>query len=55
MLQHISERDRSHRLVRLVVASGDGRNFTAPLEQLARDGVEVVVLSFSVVAGYALE
>jgi uncharacterized protein len=25
------------------------------LEQLARDGVEVVVLSFSEVAGYALE
>jgi putative heme uptake system protein len=55
MLQHISERARSHRLVRLVVASGDGRNFTEPLEQLARDGVEVVVLSFSEVAGYALE
>jgi uncharacterized protein len=55
MLQHISERDRSHRLVRLVVASGDGRNFTEPLERLARDGVEVVVLSFSEVAGYALE
>jgi uncharacterized protein len=55
MLQHISQRHRSHRLVRLVVASGDGRNFTEPLEQLARDGVEVVVLSFSEVAGYALE
>lgn len=55
MLQHISDRSRSHRLVRLVVASGDGRNFTEPLEALARDGVEVVVLSFSEVAGYAME
>jgi putative heme uptake system protein len=55
MLQHITDRSRSHRLVRLVVASGDGRNFTEPLEALARDGVEVVVLSFSEVAGYAME
>ena len=55
MLQHIDDRARSHRLTRLVVASGDGRNFTGPLEDLARDGVEVVVLSFSEVAGYALE
>jgi putative heme uptake system protein len=55
MLQHITERARTNRLVRLVVASGDGRNFTEPLEALARDGVEVVVLSFSEVAGYALE
>jgi putative heme uptake system protein len=55
MLQHISDRSTSHRLVRLIVASGDGRNFTEPLEALARDGVEVVVLSFSEVAGYAME
>lgn len=55
MLQHIDERARTRRLTRLVVASGDGRNFTAPLEELARAGTEVVVLSFSEVAGYALE
>ncbi|GAB3591914.1 NYN domain-containing protein [Angustibacter peucedani] len=55
MLAHISDRAASHQLVRLVVASGDGRNFLEPLEHLARDGVEVVVLSFSEVAGYALE
>jgi uncharacterized protein len=55
MLQHITDRDATHQLVRLVVASGDGRNFTEPLEALARDGVEVVVLSFSEVAGYAME
>ncbi|HEX8498176.1 MAG TPA: NYN domain-containing protein [Actinomycetales bacterium] len=55
MLQHIGDRARSHRLTRLIVASGDGRNFTAPLEELARAGTEVVVLSFSEVAGYAME
>jgi uncharacterized protein len=55
MLQHITDRGRTHRLVRLIVASGDGRNFTEPLEELARDGVEVTVLSFSEVAGYAME
>jgi uncharacterized protein len=55
MLQHITDRNRSHRLARLIVASGDGRNFQEPLEALARDGVEVVVLSFGEVAGYAME
>jgi uncharacterized protein len=55
MLAHIGSRMASHRLRRLVVASGDGRNFLEPLEELARTGVEVVVLSFSEVAGYAQE
>jgi uncharacterized protein len=55
MLRHIVDRSRTHRLVRLVVASGDGRNFLAPLEDLAREGTHVTVLSFSEVAGYALE
>ncbi len=55
MLEHIHHRSTSHRLVRLVVASGDGRNFRAPLEELARAGTEVVVLSFSEVAGYAMD
>ena len=55
MLRHISDRAGTHRLVRLVVASGDGRNFLAPLEDLARAGTDVTVLSFSEVAGYALE
>ena len=54
MLEHIDERSRTHRLTRLVVASGDGRNFTGPLEAIARTGTEVVVLSFGEVAGYAL-
>jgi putative heme uptake system protein len=55
MLAHIAERARTHRLRRLVVASGDGRNFAEPLEELARDGVIVSVLSFVEVAGYAQE
>lgn len=55
MLRHIAERARTHRLRRLVVASGDGRNFLEPLEDLAKAGVEVVVLSFAEVAGYAQE
>ena len=55
MLVHIRSRAATHRLHRLVVASGDGRNFLEPLEELARTGVEVVVLSFSEVAGYAQE
>jgi uncharacterized protein len=55
MLRHIADRGQSHRLRRLVVASGDGRNFAEPLEELARAGVEVVVLSFWEVAGYAQE
>lgn len=55
MLQHIGERAQTHQLTRLIVASGDGRNFTGPLEDLARAGTEVLVLSFVEVAGYALE
>jgi uncharacterized protein len=55
MVEHIQRRASTHRLHRVVVASGDGRNFLEPLEELARTGVEVVVLSFSEVAGYAQE
>jgi len=55
MLAHIGGRAASGRLHRVVVASGDGRNFLEPLEDLARSGVECVVLSFFEVAGYAQE
>ncbi|GMA86728.1 hypothetical protein GCM10025868_19780 [Angustibacter aerolatus] len=41
--------------MRLVVASGDGRNFLEPLERFAREGTQVTVISFAEVAGYALE
>ena len=44
----------SHRLRRLVVFSGDGRNFAEPLEDLAARGTQVVVVAFSEVAGYAI-
>ncbi|MDP5185002.1 NYN domain-containing protein [Blastococcus sp. BMG 814] len=54
MLDHIAVRGHSHRLRRLVVFSGDGRNFAEPLEDLARQGTEVVVVAFSEVAGYAI-
>jgi putative heme uptake system protein len=54
MLDHISVRTHSHDLRRLVVFSGDGRNFAEPLEDLARSGTEVVVVAFSEVAGYAI-
>jgi putative heme uptake system protein len=54
MLDHIDVRRHSHRLRRLVVFSGDGRNFAEPLEELVRGGVEVVVVAFSEVAGYAI-
>jgi putative heme uptake system protein len=55
MLAHIEARLASHRVRKVVVASGDGRNFLEPLERVARTGVEVVVLSFAEVAGYAQE
>jgi uncharacterized protein len=55
MLAHIELRAKTRNLRRVVVASGDGRNFAEPLEILARGGVEVVVVSFSEVAGFAQE
>ena len=54
MLDHIAVRAHSHRLRRLVVFSGDGRNFAEPLEDLVRQGIHVVVVAFSEVAGYAI-
>jgi putative heme uptake system protein len=54
MLDHIAVRAHSHRLRRLVVFSGDGRNFAEPLEQLVREGTHVTVVAFSEVAGYAI-
>ncbi|GHE09758.1 hypothetical protein GCM10011381_16050 [Klenkia taihuensis] len=54
MLDHIEVRANSHTLRRLVVFSGDGRNFAEPLEDLARSGTDVVVVAFSEVAGYAI-
>lgn len=55
MLDHIALRTSERPLRRLIVASADGRNFREPLEDYARDGVEVLVVAFSEVAGYAQE
>lgn len=55
MLEHIARRAGEGGLSRVVVASADGRNFREPLEELARTGVECVVIAFSEVAGYAQE
>ncbi|ROP45694.1 NYN domain-containing protein [Pseudokineococcus lusitanus] len=55
MLEHVARRAEEGTLARVVVASADGRNFREPLEQLARQGVECVVVAFSEVAGYAQE
>lgn len=55
MLEHIARRAGERQLRRVVVASGDGRNFRQPLDELADTGVEVVVLSFAEIAGYAQE
>jgi uncharacterized protein len=54
MLDHIDVRAHSHRLRRLVVFSGDGRNFAEPMEELVRAGTHVTVVAFSEVAGYAI-
>src|SRR3712207_8922828 len=53
MLDHIEVRQHSHRLRRLVVFSGDGRNFAEPLEELARAGTQVTVVAFSEEIGRA--
>lgn len=53
MLEHIEGASRTSRLTRLVVVSGDGRNFQEPLEVLAAAGVVVTVVSFNEVASWA--
>jgi uncharacterized protein len=54
MLDHIAVRAHSHQLRKLLVFSGDGRNFAEPLEDLVRQGTHVTVVAFSEVAGYAI-
>lgn len=53
MLEHIDVASRTSRLQRLVVVSGDGRNFQEPLEALAVSGLDVTVVSFHEVASWA--
>lgn len=53
MLAHIALR-RDQGLAGLIVASADGQAFKLPLEDIARDGVEVQVLGFREHASWAL-
>ncbi|MDT5127512.1 MAG: putative heme uptake system protein [Mycobacterium sp.] len=53
MLNHIALR-RSEGLASVFVASADGQAFRLPLEELARDGIEVHVLGFREHASWAL-
>jgi putative heme uptake system protein len=53
MLAHIALR-RDEGLAGLIVASADGQAFRLPLEDIARDGVDVQVLGFREHASWAL-
>jgi uncharacterized protein len=53
MLDHIALR-RSEGLAGVLVASADGQAFKLPLEEIARDGVQVQVLGFREHASWAL-
>ncbi|TCK27715.1 NYN domain-containing protein [Pseudonocardia endophytica] len=54
MLRHIELRANEGRLRHVVVASGDGRAFREPLEDLVRHGTDVSVIGFREYAGFAL-
>jgi len=54
MLRHIELRAAEGRLRHAVVASGDGRAFREPLEELVRRGTDVSVIGFREYAGFAL-
>ena len=53
MLGHIALR-RSEGLASVIVASADGQAFRLPLEDIARDGIDVQVLGFREHASWAL-
>jgi uncharacterized protein len=53
MLEHIELRRRDGDLARVVVASGDGRAFRAPLEDLVEAGIKVTVIGFREYALFA--
>lgn len=53
MLEHIARRHAEGSLCRVVVASGDGRAFREPLEELVDGGVPVTVIGFREYAGFA--
>jgi uncharacterized protein len=53
MLDHIALRRREGDLAHVVVASGDGRAFRAPLEELVAAGIGVTVIGFREYALFA--
>jgi uncharacterized protein len=53
MLLHIEQRRAAGELTRVVVASGDGRAFRAPLEKLVDAGIGVTVIGFREYATFA--
>ena len=54
MLRHIGLRAGEGQLRRVVVASGDGRAFREPLEELKRGGTGITVIGFREHASFAL-
>ncbi len=55
MLGHVHRRAAGANLTSLYVASGDGRLFREPLEELAQSGVGVTVIGFAEESTYALQ
>jgi uncharacterized protein len=53
MLDHIELRRSAGQLTHVVVASGDGRAFRAPLEELVEAGIGVTVIGFREYATFA--
>jgi putative heme uptake system protein len=54
MLAHIESRQAEGTLTHVVVASGDGRAFREPLEELVEQGVRVTVIGFREYAAFAV-
>lgn len=54
MVAHIERRQAEGVLRGVVVASADGQNFLAPIEQLAAEGIPVTVLGFHEHASWAV-
>jgi uncharacterized protein len=54
MIEHVQRRAGEMQLSSLYVASGDGRLFREPLEELTAEGVDVTVIGFAEESTYAL-
>lgn len=55
MLEHLSLRLNDGNLKLVVVASADGRNFQATLDDLAANGIRAIVLGFAEECAWAME